>query len=99
MDVFLAAVAGAGSGHQPASAIAPGLGRALVKAIRAWGQRTQQPTAPAPVLYLGLASWSRLHGLISLEINGHLHATGIDAGLLYHAEVQALLAQAQLAQV
>ena len=43
------------------------------------------------MLYLGLVWWSRLHGLISLELAGHLAATGIDPALLYQAEVEAML--------
>jgi hypothetical protein len=41
--------------------------------------------------YLGLSWWSRLHGLVSLELGHHLRATGIDPRLLFQAEVQALL--------
>jgi hypothetical protein len=44
------------------------------------------------VLRFGLVWWSRLHGLISLELGRHLAATGIDPALLYEGEIDALLA-------
>jgi hypothetical protein len=43
------------------------------------------------VLLLGLRSWTRLHGIISLELGGHLAATGIDAALLYETEAAELV--------
>lgn len=46
---------------------------------------------PAAVLHFGLVWWSRLHGLISLELGQHLTATGVDTTLLYRAEIDALL--------
>ena len=49
-------------------------------------------------LLLGLTAWTRLHGIMSLELGGHLPATGIDAGLLYAAEVEAIRAQAERAR-
>ena len=42
------------------------------------------------MLALGLFSWTRLHGIISLELGGHLGATGLDPTLLYDAEVTAI---------
>ena len=41
--------------------------------------------------HFGLIWWSRLHGLISLELGQHLAATGIDADLLYRTEVEEML--------
>ncbi len=40
----------------------------------------------------GLIWWSRLHGLMSLEVEGHFRSTGFDPALLYDSEVEALLA-------
>ena len=31
--------------------------------------------------------WTRLHGLVSLEIGQHLQATGVDPALLFEAEL------------
>jgi AcrR family transcriptional regulator len=85
MDVFLAVL---GEFEPPADAGLPG---GLEQQLRTWAQRSPAPARPAGTLYLGLSWWSRLHGLVSLELGHHLHATGIDPGLLYQAEVQALL--------
>jgi hypothetical protein len=42
-------------------------------------------------LRLGLMLWGRLHGLVSLELGGHLRATGVDPQLIYQSEIHALL--------
>jgi hypothetical protein len=73
----------------------PALDGDLEQQIRAWAQRSRHAELPAGVLYLGLSWWSRLHGLVSLELGGHLGATGVDPGLLYQAEVQSLLSRLQ----
>ena len=82
MDVFLGALAGSGDDEQ--------LSPELAAQVRAWGQRSPIPDRPAGRLYLGLVAWTRLHGLISLELGQHLAATGVDPALLYEAEVAAL---------
>ena len=38
-----------------------------------------------------MTCWTRLHGVLSLEIDGHLSATNVDPGLLYDAEVDDLI--------
>jgi len=63
----------------------------LGRQVRAWGHRSRHPDLPAGTLHLGLTWWARMHGLVSLELGGHLHATGVDPALLYQAEIQALL--------
>jgi AcrR family transcriptional regulator len=88
MDVFLAALAGVDDDAQ--------LGPELADQVRVWGQRSQIPGLTAGRLYLGLATWTRLHGLISLELGHHLASTGVDPALLYEAEVQSLLQRARL---
>ena len=67
-------------------------------ALQAWAERSQLAQYPRSVLLLGLTAWTRLHGIMSLELGGHLPATGIDAGLLYAAEVEAIRAQAERAR-
>jgi AcrR family transcriptional regulator len=62
--------------------------RALDSALEAWAERSQLSQYPRRVLLLGLTAWTRLHGIMSLELGGHLPATGIDAGVLYAAEVE-----------
>lgn len=66
----------------------------LTDQIVAWGHRAQPADLPVATLTMGLTCWYRLHGLISLEIGGHLTATGIDTARLYDAETRALLTYA-----
>ena len=93
MDVFLSVLAGPAADSDADGA---GLDPELAGQIRVWGKRAQDPGLPAGRLYLGLLTWTRLHGLISLELGHHLTATGVDPALLYEAEVQALLQRARL---
>ena len=67
---------------------------ALDVALDAWAERSELSQYPRRVLLLGLAAWTRLHGIMSLELGGHLPATGIDAGLLYANEIEAIRAEA-----
>jgi AcrR family transcriptional regulator len=75
-----------------------GFGSGLDQEVRAWAERTGIPGLPTRVLALGLLCWTRLHGVISLELGHHLASTGIDPALLYRAEVDTLIQQAQQAQ-
>ena len=43
------------------------------------------------VMRCGLIWWTRLHGLISLEVEGHFALMAFDPALLYETEVEALL--------
>jgi AcrR family transcriptional regulator len=85
MDVFLGVVAEAG--EPPA----PPLPATLDQQIRRWNGGEEQRTLPAAVLHFGLVWWSRLHGLISLELGRHLAATEVDTALLYRTEIEAML--------
>ena len=42
---------------------------------------------PRSVLRLGILTWTRLHGVLSLELQGGFSVMGVDAGLLYEDEV------------
>jgi AcrR family transcriptional regulator len=66
--------------------------RALSRQLRDWQKRTGMPDLPDATLLAGLNAWTRLHGVISLELDGHLPSTGVDPQLLYDAEVSALVA-------
>lgn len=88
MDVFLSAL-----GEFAPPDDGGDLPAGLEDQLRAWAQRSRHPAGPAGLLYLGLSWWSRLHGLISLELGRHLHATGVDPALLYQAEVRSLVRQ------
>jgi AcrR family transcriptional regulator len=47
--------------------------------------------APVPVLRRALAVWTRLHGVLSLELAGHFTGMGFDPGLLFEAELDELV--------
>ena len=88
MLVILDALAALG----PADDAAPGR---LDGQLRAWAAaRPGTPELPAAVLWLGVMTWSRLHGLVALELLGTYAQMGIDPAPLYAHEVEALLAAA-----
>ncbi|WP_327733238.1 TetR/AcrR family transcriptional regulator [Streptomyces nojiriensis] len=58
-------------------------------AHRAWAG--SHPDAPPPALRLALTFWSRLHGVLSLELAGHFTGMGLDPALLFDAEVDRLV--------
>jgi AcrR family transcriptional regulator len=49
--------------------------------------------APAATLHRALRLWTRLHGVLSLELAGHFTGMGFDPALLYSAELDDLLAR------
>lgn len=65
--------------------------RTLSRQLRDWQKRTGMPDFPDATLLAGFNAWTRLHGVISLELDGHLPSTGVDPQLLYDAEVSALV--------
>ena len=69
---------------------------ALDAQLTSWACQTDQAVS-GPVLRRGLIWWARLHGLISLEVEGHFQSMGFDPALLYDAEVDALLAPGEAA--
>ena len=93
MGTVLRALAGVVADGPASSAVAspdPG----LVEQVRGWAERTSMPDLSPQVLLLGLAAWTRMHGVVSLELGHHLGSTGVDPGLVYEAEVAALVAAA-----
>jgi len=89
MNVFLHALGSLPPRPEPTGRV---ISPALITQLEAWHQRSGEPALSPTTLRLGLACWTRLHGILSLELDGHLHATNIDPGLLYHAEVEDLIA-------
>lgn len=61
-----------------------------------WAERSGLRDFPPPVLLLALLSWTRLHGVISLELGGHLSSAGIDPAMLYQVEVTAIAESARM---
>ena len=89
MDVFLTVLSAAAGtpGPQPE----PAVPAALRTQLEAWHARSDGPLLPSAVLLRGLQAWTRLHGVLSLELDGHLGTTGVDPALLYQAEADILV--------
>ncbi|MEH6374824.1 TetR/AcrR family transcriptional regulator [Streptomyces sp. KLMMK] len=62
---------------------------AHLEAHRGWADG--HPAPPA-ALHRALAVWTRLHGVLSLELAGHFTGMGFDPALLFAAELDDLLA-------
>jgi AcrR family transcriptional regulator len=66
--------------------------------LRRWaatrGAETPKDERPSAVLLLGVLTWTRLHGIIMLELAGVIGDMGLDAGLLVRAELAAVIATA-----
>ena len=64
--------------------------------LRRWSASlAAPPTTSLPALRLGVLLWSRLHGLVALEIAGAFHGMGLDVELLAAAEVEAVIQAAR----
>jgi AcrR family transcriptional regulator len=89
MAVFLNVYARAGVEGD----VRPPLGKTLTKQLRAWAvTRSRDPGTPE-TLYQGVITWTRLHGFVSLEIEGAFASMGIDPDSVFHREVDALTAR------
>jgi Tetracyclin repressor-like, C-terminal domain len=65
-------------------------------AWRSWPDCTRDlrwSIPPAGDLMLGLAAWTRLHGIISLEIEGFFLQVGVDPARLYDSEIDRLISE------
>jgi AcrR family transcriptional regulator len=56
-----------------------------------WARSRELTTIDPAVALRAVITWSRLHGLVSLEIEGNFASMGLDPDLLFDAEVTALL--------
>ncbi len=67
---------------------APAATTTLDRALLRWGQSIGAPAdTPPAVLGSAVQLWSRIHGLVTLEIAGAFDSMGVDAGLLLDVEV------------
>jgi len=90
MITFLEAIAAVGP---PADTVPPAR-NALERQLERWAaNRPGGPELPAAVLQLGVLAWTRLHGLVSLELEGAFAAMELDPAQLFAAEVDHLIAQ------
>jgi AcrR family transcriptional regulator len=63
----------------------------LAASLDAWNASRDVPGVPAIVSRAGIAVWSRLHGLVSLELLGHIGAMQLARDALFDDEVEALI--------
>jgi len=68
---------------------APAPPEPLASQLRAWALAHDPGTGPATALRAVLV-WSRLHGLVSLEIAGNFASTGIDPDQVFEAQLGTL---------
>ena len=82
------------AGLAPATPGPPVENAALRAEIQQWGEvRAGGQLSDPGVLLLGLLTWSRMHGIVSLEIEGFYEQVGVDPALLYDAEIPHLIEQ------
>jgi AcrR family transcriptional regulator len=62
----------------------------LRKELDAWTERVGGDKLSPAVLLRGVAFWSRVHGLVSLELDRHLASMQLDPELLYRVELAEL---------
>jgi AcrR family transcriptional regulator len=62
----------------------------LAAQIAEWARRRGRAGVDPAAAQRALTAWSRLHGLVTLEIEGNYASMGLDADLLFAAEVAAL---------
>lgn len=62
----------------------------LCRQVAAWGERMGHGALTPRQQRWGLTVWTRLHGLLSLEVAGQFTLTGIDPALLFRVEVDTL---------
>ncbi|SDD46632.1 TetR/AcrR family transcriptional regulator [Auraticoccus monumenti] len=65
---------------------------ALVAQLKDWQSRSWSSTAPPETALLAVTAWTRLHGLLGLEIEGVFVSMGVDAGALVDAEMDQIIA-------
>ncbi|MFI5496718.1 TetR/AcrR family transcriptional regulator [Actinoplanes sp. NPDC051859] len=69
----------------------PGVRTPLETDLVTHGQWAGEHAATPVALRRVLTLWTRLHGVVSLELAGHFTGMGFDPGLLYAAEVEAAI--------
>lgn len=58
--------------------------------------RRDNPALPPAGLALALRLWGRVHGLVALEVYGHLGPQSLRPEELYHAEIRDLIRSLRL---
>lgn len=92
MNAMTAAVAQLGGAPQPAAPLRAALPHPLAEQLGRWQQSRVGAAVLSPeTLHVSVAAWTRLHGLVSLEIEGVFASMGLDPLLLFEAEVEQLV--------
>lgn len=65
--------------------------RALDRQLKQWGELHDRGDVPARALRDAVLTWTRLHGIVALEIAGVFADMRLDAGLLLEAELDAIV--------
>jgi AcrR family transcriptional regulator len=86
MTVILDAVEGLPDARRPTQ-VPPAQ---LLAELGGWNQRVGGKRLPPALLLRAVIFWSRLHGLVSLELDRHLASMQLDPELLYRTELAAL---------
>ena len=89
MDVVLVALSELDPGERAATV----RDSVLRHELSSWGQRSSDSPHDPRVLLLGLLAWTRMHGIISLEIEGFFEQVGVDPARIFEAEIDHLVAQ------
>lgn len=63
---------------------------ALAGQLAGWAQQRERPGLDPGTGLLGITAWSRMHGFVSLEIEGNWASMGVDPDMLFAVEVTAL---------
>ncbi|GAB2649665.1 TetR/AcrR family transcriptional regulator [Saccharopolyspora gloriosae] len=66
---------------------------ALDRQLTALRAKRSGEELPAAALRRGVLAWTRLYGVLSLEVQGQFAGTGVDPELLFRAEIDSLLAE------
>jgi AcrR family transcriptional regulator len=89
MDILLAAL----SELEPVEQAATVSDSVLRNELAKWGDKSGRPPDDPRVLLMALLTWTRVHGFISVEIEGFFQHIGVDPARLYEAETDHLIAQ------
>jgi AcrR family transcriptional regulator len=85
---------------EPIEALRPGSAAPALEEQFTAGLADRSPDHPwsGPTLRLGVTGWTRMHGVVSLEVEGHFAPMGFDPRLLFEAEINSLIAEATASQ-
>jgi len=74
------------TGSQPAGEKLP---KVLTRQLREWAVRHERDPGDPQALYRAVVTWTRLHGFVSLEIEGAFASMGIVADMVFRREANA----------